>query len=262
MDENISAPLQVPIEPVPPQPQPSVPAPVTSPQPTVPTEPVVPQIPKSKSKLLLILLPIAIILLLSSLGIFVFQKYFSNSSNPLVTQPTPVSTSVLAPTPDVTANWKTYSSDKQQFSIKFPENWSTDDKTGVFIGLPGEVVLFPQEIPLSPFGPGIAIYSSGEKVMNRLPYLNDFSQAQKDVVSDGLSQRTFKISDVRVDGIGAVQYVNRALPGDGTGAFYAVITWLVHNNTNYYLEFWGSEDYIKSNLSIYNQILSTFKFTQ
>lgn len=124
MDENIPT-AQVPVEEVPPQPQPVAPVPVTPPQPTVPVELVTPQIPKPKSKILIILLAVLVLVVLGIAGVFVYGKYISKISP----SPTPQPTSITSPTPtmDPTANWQTHKVPGLGIELKLPGFFSPLD---------------------------------------------------------------------------------------------------------------------------------------
>lgn len=58
------------------------------------------------------------------LGIVIGYKF---SQKPA--QPTPAPEAVATPTPDPTADWKTYTNDQYKFVFKYPNNWSTYNNT-------------------------------------------------------------------------------------------------------------------------------------
>jgi hypothetical protein len=115
--------------------------------PTPPQTPVEPTVSPYKSNLLVISLVIIEVITLLIAGYFAYQS--SQLKKQLTTQPapTPISNSVLpttnpitsrlvSPTPDVTAKWKSYSSNEAGYSITYPPNWTITPMTG---GKPGEI---------------------------------------------------------------------------------------------------------------------------
>jgi len=166
-------------------------------------------------------------------------------------------------TVDEASNEKIYTSSVVNFSIRVPKDWEIDDKQGVFISSPGEVVFAPPGTDTySPFSQKIAVTTS-EKGSPRFPYgtESDFKQKLAEPTSTGTGQRLYKIGNIKVDGKDAMQYVSRTLPGDPTETFYAVVTWVQHNGLNYYFEFEPDEKETKDNLPTYNKIISTVTFT-
>lgn len=78
-----------------------------------------------------IILVLVIVALVGVVGYFVLVK----KSEPVAQRTTPISTQTKTPastpTPkDETANWKTYTSDKDHFSFKYPPNWSLNKEIG------------------------------------------------------------------------------------------------------------------------------------
>lgn len=154
-----------------------------------------------------------------------------------------------------------YKNNVSNYSIKLPKNWIIKDYPGSFININGEAVFYyPGQNVNSPFSTTIAVFAAKEKVGLRLSYAGDFKQALNEKTSSGEGQRTFKIANTKIGKNDAVQFVQRTLPGDASETFYAVITWMVYKDMNYYFEFLGDEDSIKQNLKLYNSILSTFEF--
>lgn len=162
-------------------------------------------------------------------------------------------------TVDDTTNEKVYTSTAVNFSIRIPKDWEIDDKPGVFIASPGEVVFAPAGTDtLSPFSLKIAL-TTAESSNARFPYgtESEFNQKLAEPVSPGTGQSVYKIGNIKIDGKDAVQYVNRTLPQ----GFYAVITWVRHNGINYYFELEPSEKEVKTYLDTYNSTIATVKFT-
>lgn len=93
-------------------------------QPTaVPVSPT----PKPKSKLPLVLVVI-VLLVMVGVGGIVLGKYLSGSKTSETVQPVvTVTTTTPTPTADPTANWKTYTNAKYNFSVKYPDSWFSND---------------------------------------------------------------------------------------------------------------------------------------
>ncbi len=85
---------------------------------TPPTEPITPSIPvQSKNNWLILVIFLVVGILVGIGGLLVYQKYFA--VKPIaVASPTPVVTA------DPTADWKTYTNTKYNYSFKYPENYS------------------------------------------------------------------------------------------------------------------------------------------
>lgn len=152
-----------------------------------------------------------------------------------------------------------YKNNLLNYSIKVPKDWVIYDDPSVFIGIPGNAILSPGQNPNSHSPFSLAIFAAKDKVGLRLSYGGDFKQALNEKSSLGKGEQTFKLGNVKIAGLDATQFVHRTLPGDATETFYSVITWMVYKDTNYYFEFYGDEEIVKNNLSLYNNILSTFK---
>ncbi len=83
-----------------------------------PEQPVPPQKPKISLLTGMIAL---VLILLASTGYFAFQNYqLRKEISQLQSSPSPT------PTPDPTANWKTYTDNQLRFSIKYPETFKVD----------------------------------------------------------------------------------------------------------------------------------------
>lgn len=115
-----------PMEAIPQQPtEPVNPAPVVDQPPTAPIPPVntpPPEVPTQKSSpIFAIALTVLLIAILGIAGYFLYTKYLvgtgSNEAANTAVTPMPVA---VTPTPDPTANWKTYTNPQYGFSFKYP----------------------------------------------------------------------------------------------------------------------------------------------
>lgn len=69
---------------------------------------------------------ILVLILLGVIGYFIYQNTQLQKSNSNVTSPSTVPNANLlqsSPTPDPTVNWKTYTNTKYGYSVKYPSNW-------------------------------------------------------------------------------------------------------------------------------------------
>lgn len=78
-----------------------------------------------------IILVVVIVVLIGAVGYFIFVK----KSEPVVQQPAPTPTQTKTPVPKPTpkneiADWKTYTNDKNHFSLKYLSNWSLNKQAG------------------------------------------------------------------------------------------------------------------------------------
>lgn len=89
-------------------------------QPQVPEAPMVPPTPKTNWLLPIVFLIIGILFGVG--GLWAYQTYFSTSYSVVPATPTP------SATPDITANWKTYTSPNNKYQFKYPANWIIEEK--------------------------------------------------------------------------------------------------------------------------------------
>ena len=219
--------------------------------------PSVPPSPKTKSKLMPILLIILILVLLGVGGIYAYKNFFVKAP-----EPTPVPTPEA--TLDPTADWKTYTSSINKYSIKIPKDWQSDDSKGVFIYLPGDVTFTPlseMDIEIDSFRTKIAITAmTTENIRYSLNTQQQFEEWYDKTPATDV-QKLAKVENTIIDGVRAVKFISTTLPGEATEPFFSIVTWFIKDGKNYYIEFGGDEEKVTNNINIYNQILSTFKFT-
>jgi len=100
-------------------------------QPALPSEPIIPPAthkPEVKNSLVLIM-SILLIVTVAIAGLFYFQiQKLSKQLSKYQTQPSPTPSA----TPDITVNWKTYSDPKGKYSFKYPSDWTKSNDVGLF----------------------------------------------------------------------------------------------------------------------------------
>ncbi len=215
---------------------------------------------------------ISIVVFACLIGAFFLGK---KTGTPAQVVPTPLSrqiipTSITSPiiyaSPTVFSEiprWQAYPNEIIGYTINIPADWRINSTEGVFISVKGEVGFFPPgEEDSQPYKTAVYIVSLKDGEMNRynLDSEAEFTEWLNRPASNDRSQRQFKVGQIKVDGIDAVQYVTQALSGDPTEAYYGLITWFRKNGYNYYIEMTGDKNVIPE--SLYNQIVSTFKFTK
>lgn len=133
-----------PVEAIPQQPvEPVNPAPVVDQPPTAPIPPVntpPPEMPTQKSSpIFAIALTVLLVAIIGLAGYFLYTKYLGGTGNKeavnTVVTPAPV---VATPTPDPTADWKTYKNNYWGISFKYPDsifkpcsNYPINEKSGI-----------------------------------------------------------------------------------------------------------------------------------
>lgn len=243
MDENIPVVSPLPAQPVPPQPQPATPVPVTPPQPSAPIEPVTPQIPKPKSKLFPLLLGVLVLAVLGLIGVFVYGKYISKPSSSPTPQPSPISSST--PTPDVTADWETYTDPNGKYLFKYPNDWD------ISLSIPNKMIAIAPQDRFKPGGMGATTASyfpisfSYDQLTNNLKTTPD----KTEIVSQG---------NITVSGKEVLEYILKITEleaGFNLGDQYTRVIVPATDTTYFDFELFDS-----SYSTIFDQILSTFRF--
>jgi len=174
--------------------------------------------------------------------------------------PTPATIVKPTPTPDPTADWKTYTNSQYSFLIKYPDDYfkfqdSQSDvlKNGVFVATSA-----PQGGNSPKFlGPKDVWLNAGvgaNNVSDLDQYIDLFSQ------SFNVSQKT----PVTIDGVGGYR-VTYTIP-DMAGAANVIASYnfeviLLKNNNIYTISLTAhDQDILINNQKMFDQILSTFKF--
>lgn len=96
---------------------------------------------KPKNNLIIIIAAILLIISLGIIGYLVFQSLQSKKQTTKV-QPTPTPSSILTPTPDITANWEKYTNTQYGFEIKHPSEYKALSDEKNLYGWPKAIVLF------------------------------------------------------------------------------------------------------------------------
>ncbi len=158
-------------------------------------------------------------------------------SKPALT-PSPTPLAIATPSPDPTANWKIYTSSAGKYSIKYPKEFTLNENIttsvdGVKNPAPGTIELLPLGVTIS--------FKQINKDVSLTDYLRKNSwcadivpEKGKGIILDGKSGMIFESTSCGSSGITEVDVLN-----DGT--LYTTQS--------------------VSNTSVFNQILSTFKFT-
>ncbi|MFI5241074.1 MAG: hypothetical protein ACHQUA_01435 [Microgenomates group bacterium] len=242
---------------------------------TIPTPPPTEPTSKPKSNVLgnLFLLIVGLLILLAA-GYGLKANYFSQKACTLEAKICPNGTSVgrtgpncefaecsTAATPDPTVNWKTFSSDLYQFSFKHP---NMDDKC---CGLAGAISNNPKGIIVvadastvvpntdAPFD-GISIYVIEKGSMTLSQYVEKEKVAlkkQSEIMGDAGQVKTGKVIETEIAGQNAISLVDYSWDG-------VIRTYLEHPNGKYFIEV-SKKEQSTGHFKLYNQILSTFKFT-
>lgn len=229
-----------------------------------PIEPV--PLQSSKNYLKFIIGGIVIFVAFISGGLFL-EKYLYIPKPPVIVQPAVTATQViipsLIPSIDPTANWKTYNNNISKYSINIPPNWIVNDKKGSFLGIPGEIVIGSQsEMNKGIWGTTIAITEMSSSDRYGLDTQQQFDEWLTKKISLESNESMYKIGNVKIDGMNAIQIVERSTKRD-MHPFYLIVTWVRKSGTNYYIELMGNDsDKVTKFTNNYDQILSTFKFLE
>lgn len=258
---------------------PSQPTPPMAPETQIPVTqsiPSSPNVPSSKTKY--ILLGVLILLIIVAvgggsyyLGIVKQKPVVQKNNNVVAAITTPIPTSTATPTtisqptlspvataksnpsvtPDSTANWKIFNSTSGKFSFKYPFEWNSASGGSLITGTETDS-----------FGPKVS--SSSEDLNSKLTI-----QMQHPSESTGvIDAKTYINIDSSTKGILPTNYVVDGINtyrlsylNTGTGFDEVVLN---RNNIIYVLNFGehGVSTISNSNKNLFNQILSTFKFTQ
>lgn len=186
----------------------------------------------------------------------------TKSQSPQVAAPTTMPPTKEA-TPDASlANWKMYENTSAGFSIKYPSEWSLvkkpyEDPEPLFSNKNSFTPLnTPDEIrmSISAYSPNSSVCQSADGC--EAPF-NKFYAMQPNEKTAGQKGEITKISNLLVDSMPAIKYKNQI--GDSA---YNLIYEI--KSKNYYIFiniFTNNKDNQDNNMSLFDQILSTFKFT-
>ena len=224
--------------------------------PVTPSNPQDSNIQKPKSKLPLIVIGIVLFLLLagSAAGFYIVnQQGFKETPKPTTTQ----IVTKPSPTPNPTADWKTYISDKK-YSIKYPPNYSF---------LPKGSKITVEDILVQPADDAIVYIEQNQpKPHGGGPYGLIMTIRGTTKPSDGLTlrqrlERNFQKRETIVEETKFVDLVINGIPAIkemvGSKTYYAYIE---NELKSYSIEIAANSDTNNYELTV-DQILSTFKFT-
>lgn len=203
--------------------------------PPIPT-PVEPLAPSPRRFNPILILVVVILLVLVGVGGLFLGKSLNGPQKS--TQPAAYSlpTQIPTPTPDPTANWKTYSNTLAKFEIKYPAEWK--EKTSPTSGLPVFYSVDEKEVLFYNFGPKGGM-SMGDTIDNFCK-----GRHMKEI------RRLF------LDNFPAVYCQDPTLEPN------RIFNQVLVQKDDFQIEING--DFVKedseNSLKIYNQILSTFKF--
>jgi len=221
-----------------------------------PTTPVVtPQIvveqPK-QSNFLIILLSSLLFISAVIAGFFAYQtQKLVTELTVLKNEPTPTAIAKVEPTRDpglepepvpleiLTKDWKTYTNTKNKYTIKYPVTWQIKENVND---------LFPAEIPpttflfeqVGEFAPGISIW--------KVPKIDPRQWITRQLYSPDYSQ--IKTENIVVGGISGTKISGIPGPLEQGWVF-------VERDGQAYIFYAG----VQTELTIFDQMLSTFKFT-
>lgn len=211
--------------------------------------------------------PILIMILIAVVvgGYFIYTNYSQYRTKPTVPSPTPSASppasSDASPAPtvtDETANWKTYIERSGGFSLRYPPDWKV--LPGANNNLePALIISSPVATPTQETGPTDA----DSKYYLTLSYKTE-SKTPKQVIDERVKkeqsyQPSFKLTErksIKIDGIDGEWAVEFPSPSP------AVDIYINHNNKLYHILFYPYVPSTNKHMHIFNQILSTFKFTQ
>lgn len=204
---------------------------------------------KSKSNFLLLLSAVTLIIIIG--GLF-FGKYLSGSKTSGTVQP--VISSIPTLTPSQTANWKTYKSKDFKFSFEYPSNWEIrergyDDNGSMMIFIDPNKIVF-----------STANYHGRYGLINvqihRHPKSNTYME------DHGYNRGLEEV--IGTDSIPAILAEEVTLPSDTrTGmqnVHYQGYTFDRQEEWLYTLSVQSNNSSYQTNKTIFDQILSTFKF--
>lgn len=231
--------------------------------------PILPEIPvdqsstpSSSNKHVLIILLIVFIVILFSLLIYIFVKLQTPSQIPVVSPTLIIQTT---PTPDPTANWKTYINQDYKFLIKYPNDWTPytcirneTQKENNEVSCENNVFTLMQNDLL--FIEFTSTDGSFKLLVSKdLPIFSPSSSSNENNTSSmaGATSNIVNLPDVNIGGV-----ISKKTSATGPAS---VTTFITTRNNNLIYNFSMSEIYWDKNAGqkinkIYEKILASFKF--
>jgi hypothetical protein len=199
-------------------------------------QPIAP-IPQRKSRLKILII-IAVILLAIYGGIYYFaiNNIYNLSNYSKKSTPTSVS-KISTPTPDPTANWKTYTDSKYGYSIKYPTQWDAN---------------------LPPVGHGILI---GQGPNENQITIGIFSTKNATMANSCKQTQQILLDNIPASRCNFAQQISeeRGVAYNPPIISKTIYIEALHNNQYYSVSL--SSDQTSDKFKYFDQILSTFKFT-
>ena len=191
---------------------------------------------KPKNNSVLIILSLFLVILVGLVAFLGYQNYQLQKQISLLTTPTPTASAIALATADPTANWNTFTTDL--FSLKYPNDWNVPVKSTDSSGDTSYT-----------FESGNFVITEGSGGIFNLEQKQSYDQliAYEKKVTTGLKSIT-------VSGIKTVEYFDT--DGPSTSAPTIVLT---DTKKNVYLISMAIP--AESNSNLFDQIISTFKFT-
>lgn len=205
---------------------------------TVPTQIQTPKVPIKSFKFPIIPVLLAILVILLGLSGYLYYQNIQLKSM-LASYQAPVVSPTPSATADPTANWKTYTNNLYTFQIKYPQKFNlTEDKTKEdFYDKLASLVYQDANISIRAIH-DIDIYKNSKPQ----------DVATREVIDSGLK---YNIINTTISGYPAAITVLETIPKIRTTATIA------NPNKNIFIEISSDVD-----TTTFNQILSTFKFTE
>lgn len=208
----------------------------------------------SNSSKVIPIIIVAILLVLVGAGSYLLGTKKSSTivADKVTSQPSP--TLSPTPTPDPTANWKTYTNYELKYSFKYPEEWPIINTTIKDPDACAETLIFsPNYIPNSGESTlGVIMVCPNPRIKSIDDYIDILLKGDSSVID---------IKNTTIDEEKAVSYkLSGGMPP------LPIIEYAVVKNGFYYII--RQEDSTETNknrdinIKIFNQILSTLKFTQ
>lgn len=230
-----------------------------------PEQPLEPSPPPKKKRWILSVMVGIFVLLAGISGYLVYQNLQQKEEQALQTQVTPFPT-VKNPTrgQELIVDWKTYTNTKYYYTVKHPSTWRVKENNNISYDF---VSFLPPDISVndSTGTVGIKAEKISTQVKTDADALRRFQDFMGSCSSQTPTQCTQKNSDdyqlekqITIAGKTAFQTYGGCCMDVGRHVF------LYHNTNSYRFTLYDTES-SKSNLNnenVFNQILSTFKFTK
>jgi len=158
-------------------------------------------------------------------------------------------------------NMREYFSNINLYKISVPTDWIVNDTQGVFLNIPGEVVIGPEsEMERGIYGTVITIFSSDSSERYSLDTQQQFDELYSSGSLKNSKSKISEVNNIKINGNRAIQFVSKSSPGKEIEAFYLLVTWVRNNGKNYYIELSGNEETVNQYTSVYNKMVATFQF--